>query len=1346
MAIIVNDKDAILQASTVRLLYSANNYIYFSELAPIFKIDKNEVVTPTSYTITAKLAGQLSGAVTWSVVSGTVTLTNQTGTSCTIVSTDMSTDRVVIRATLQYLGYTYTSDLVVSKVYDGDDAIIADLITKNDFVPVANDGTGYTFPTGNILRLYKGGALVTSGVTYSGTATKNGLTVTINSLTGAITLSGTTWTSNQESFVLTATYKTKAYTATYNIAKGRAGASAVTIDLVSESDVVFAANDGTGYSLPTGNSVKLYSGGSVISSGVTYGGTTTQSGLTITVDSATGSISLSGSSWTSTQEFFTVTATYSGVTYSTIYSIAKSRAGSDAVIVDLVSESDVVFAANDGTGYTLPSGNSLRLYKGGTLLSSGVTYSGTATQNGLTLTINTTTGVITLAGANWNTNQEVFSVTASYAGSTYTASYSIAKSKMGAAGSNGISIDLLSDSDVVTTASDGTGYTLPTGNSIKLYSGGTVLSLGVTYGGTATQNGLTVTVNSSTGAITLSGTNWTSNQETFTVTATYNSVLYSTIYSIAKSKAGNDAVIVDLVSESDVVAALSDGTGYTLPTGNSLKLYKGGALLSSGVTYSGTATQNGLTLTVNSTTGTITLSGSSWTSNQENFTVTATYSGVAYTASYSIAKSKSGATGSNGSSSVVVQLSNEAHVFPADSSGSVTSYTNSGTEIRVYEGATELTYDAVGTSTGTWKISATTTSNISVGTITDSGTYATVGQHSGVASGTDTSSITYTITGRNSQNTPFTLVKSQTFTKAKIGAAGQNGLMSAYPTIYQWTSGYTPTRPAVGSTYTWTNGTYTAPSDGSGWSTTVPSNTSAGYVLWSITIPLNVSATVTQSNLDWTSTAYAIRAISANGSNGAPGGTGDTGPAGSGTYLITRSANDSSQPTAAEVYSATGNKRYAVIGDIATINYNAGNNSVAYRATSDGASASWSLQSTYITGSLIVQNSISGDRIIANSLSANKLTSGTTSTLSQTSGTFSLGDQTFLVFPTTASFTANGAEKWAAVGYNYGTSGFCHGLGGGSSSDFGFGIVGYNSVNINTPNFRTVGTLGQSTFSIYGKNLKPSTWGAYYNNLANLNTEFGGGATEWGAITNSWYPNSGQVKFQCSLSPSGEVIPGQDFAAAFTKYSTSGSLVTQIFLATGGYAAYAASNGGKIYAVDGFTPFTGIHSGVLDQSVNVSLGDILVDIAVLAKPGISSTLLKQALSSQANQRGVIGVYSGRRIEPPNYPESRIKRPSTNGEQAGEIIIAARPKDDPYELKPTETNISFNALGEGLINVCGENGTIEVGDLIVSSNMPGKGMRQSDDIVRSYTVAKSRERVTFTSPTEVKQIACIYLCG
>jgi len=101
------------------------------------------------------------------------------------------------------------------------------------------------------------------------------------------------------------------------------------------------------------------------------------------------------------------------------------------------------------------------------------------------------------------------------------------------------------------------------------------------------------------------------------------------------------------------------------------------------------------------------------------------------------------------------------------------------------------------------------------------------------------------------------------------GTAGANGVMSAFPTIYIWTGSSTPpTRPSTTSTFTWSTGSYTAPS---GWSTSAPSNTVAGNYLWEITIPLNVSATTTTSTLDWTNTSYPIRATAYNGTNGTNG-------------------------------------------------------------------------------------------------------------------------------------------------------------------------------------------------------------------------------------------------------------------------------------------------------------------------------------------------------------------------------------------------------------------------------------------------------------------------------------------
>jgi hypothetical protein len=111
-------------------------------------------------------------------------------------------------------------------------------------------------------------------------------------------------------------------------------------------------------------------------------------------------------------------------------------------------------------------------------------------------------------------------------------------------------------------------------------------------------------------------------------------------------------------------------------------------------------------------------------------------------------------------------------------------------------------------------------------------------------------------------------------------------------------------------------------------------------------------------------------------------------------------------------------------------------------------------------------------------------------------------------------------------------------------------------------------------------------------------------------------------------------------------------------------------------------------------------------------------------------------------------------PNSISEHSAPIHVAGNTYiPGPRVLKPEFADllddsriIGCNSVGEGLINVCGEAGNIAAGDLIVTSSMAGKGMKQADDIVRSRTAAKARESVTFDTPGQVKQIACIYLCG
>lgn len=240
---------------------------------------------------------------------------------------------------------------------------------------------------------------------------------------------------------------------------------------------------------------------------------------------------------------------------------------------------------------------------------------------------------------------------------------------------------------------------------------------------------------------------------------------------------GTSPVVGLLTNESATVAAANDGTVSSFAgTGGVFKVFEGLTdKTGSGVTYSVVAgTASGVTISIDAT-GTYTVSAMSVDTGTA--TLRAVYAGVIVDKVYSIAKSKAGASGS---AAITAILSNENHVFTADSAGAIAagSYGGSGTQVRVYEGSTELTYDAVGTANGTWKVTASATS-ITAGAITDSGVYATVGNASGMSSLSNTAIITYTITGRSLTGTNFSIVKTQTFSKSKAGLNGTS------PIIYE---------------------------------------------------------------------------------------------------------------------------------------------------------------------------------------------------------------------------------------------------------------------------------------------------------------------------------------------------------------------------------------------------------------------------------------------------------------------------------------------------------------------------------------------------------------------------------
>jgi hypothetical protein len=145
---------------------------------------------------------------------------------------------------------------------------------------------------------------------------------------------------------------------------------------------------------------------------------------------------------------------------------------------------------------------------------------------------------------------------------------------------------------------------------------------------------------------------------------------------------------------------------------------------------------------------------------------------------------------------------------------------------------------------------------------------------------------------------------------------------------------------------------------------------------------LNASATTTTSTLDWTNTSYPIRSVSYNGNNG------NNGSNGSATFLVDRgSSTSSSSPSDAECIAAIG--RTPVEGDICTVSYNSNNNAIVYRYTT--GSYPWVLQTTYITGSLIVQNTITADKISSSTVLTQALQVGNSGSLPAISGTTMTG-------------------------------------------------------------------------------------------------------------------------------------------------------------------------------------------------------------------------------------------------------------------------------------------------------------------------------------------------------------------
>ena len=551
---------------------------------------------------------------------------------------------------------------------------------------------------------------------------------------------------------------------------------------------------------------------------------------------------------------------------------------------------------------------------------------------------------------------------------------------------------------------------------------------------------------------------------------------------------------------------------------------------------------------------------------------------------------------------------------------------------------------------------------------------------------------------------------------------GNSGMMYATPTIFIWTSTSTPpTRPSTTSTFTWATGAYSAPS---GWTTQVTTNTTPGAYLWSLTVPLIASSNVTTSTIDWTNTAYSIVTIGINGSTGAQG----TRSASGYVYYALASLTAPAAPTLSGFNFTTGTFSTISANWATTFTAPAATDTTKFwavryavsEATFGGTQTvtvstvfNWTNFNGLVTFTNLATNTgttfIDGGNIYTNSLNADRISSGNMTSGSATNAWIQMG-QTGTVIGTLKSslnvrkVVADSTLVNIAAQNNLDGNVTIWGHSANNAVGSGNGVTGSHTSTNTFSSWQRLGALGSGLTDA-------AVWGVAY---APVSTSKAGVFERYSG----------------------------------TDSSSIGTLNKSIQLATNSYCAYSPSGQGKIYIVDGNGPFTGFHEGIIDIADPVEIGDIVVDLSVFYRYNISNVLFQVERSSTPNQAGALGVVSNRLLVQQNVPGVLWIPESTytEGDLGPVVNMVLRPEFNLAELQSTYKVLQVNAVGEGQINVCGENGDISPGDLIVCSSIAGKGMKQADDIVRSITVAKAREAATFSSPTDIQQIACIYISG
>jgi len=157
-------------------------------------------------------------------------------------------------------------------------------------------------------------------------------------------------------------------------------------------------------------------------------------------------------------------------------------------------------------------------------------------------------------------------------------------------------------------------------------------------------------------------------------------------------------------------------------------------------------------------------------------------------------------------------------------------------------------------------------------------------------------------------------------------------------------------------------------------------------------------------------------------------------------------------------------------------------------------------------------------------------------------------------------------------------------------------------------------------------------------------------------------------------------------------------------------------NGG--YINNGITPanqmnFTGQHRNLMNTSIGVSQEGLIVSTTnkiINVNNGVSPTINESlpycVITNTDNDKKVFGVIS-----------SKEDNENSREYAAGRFVSVSQKENI------NEERMYINSVGEGAVWVANKNGSLEMGDYITSTNIPGYGGKQADPSLHNYTVGK-----------------------